>query len=78
MEALIAMALLQKKSVTLSGHETSIALETEFWTVLLAIAAERGASLAQLVRDVDDGRGSRPLASACRLTALDWALTRRS
>ena len=53
MEALIAMALLQKKSVTLSGHETSIALETEFWTVLLAIAAERGASLAQLVRDVD-------------------------
>jgi predicted DNA-binding ribbon-helix-helix protein len=72
------MALLQKKSLTLSGHETSIALEGEFWTVLQAMAAERGASLAQLVRSVDETRGPRPLASACRLAALWWALERRS
>ncbi len=68
------MALLQKKSVTLSGHETSIALEPEFWAVLQAIAAERGIKLAQLVRDVDEARLTRPLASACRLAALAWAL----
>ena len=70
--------MLQKKSVTLNGHETSIALEAEFWTVLQAMAAARAVSLAQLVRDLDEERGARPLASACRLAALDWALTERS
>jgi predicted DNA-binding ribbon-helix-helix protein len=64
---------LQKKSVTLSGHETSVALEPEFWAVLRARAEAGGTSLAQLVRDIDEARGSRPLASACRLAALAWA-----
>jgi predicted DNA-binding ribbon-helix-helix protein len=72
------MALLQKRSLTLSGHETSIALEGEFWSVLQAIAAERRVSLAALVREVDEGRGPNPLASACRLAALRWALARRA
>ena len=66
--------MLQKKSVTLSGHETSIALEAEFWAVLQTMSAARKLSLAQLVRDLDGSRGSHPLASACRLAALDWAL----
>ena len=68
------MAFLHKKSVTLSGHETSIALEAEFWAVLGRIAQERGCSLAELVRAVDEARGPRPLASACRLQALEWVL----
>ena len=70
------MPLLQKKSVTLSGHETSIALEAEFWAVLQAMALAKGASLAQLMRGLDEARGDRPLASACRLAALAWALER--
>ena len=65
-------ALLQKKSVTLAGHETSVALEPAFWAVLAEIAGSRSVSLAQLVRDIDEGRGRTPLASACRLAALDW------
>jgi predicted DNA-binding ribbon-helix-helix protein len=68
------MALLQKRSLTLSGHETSIALEPEFWAVLSTMATGRGLSLAALVREVDEGRGPRPLASACRVAALRWAL----
>jgi predicted DNA-binding ribbon-helix-helix protein len=68
------MAVLEKKSLTLSGHETSIALESEFWRVLQRMAAERGSSLAELVRSVDEARDGRPLASACRLAALRWAL----
>jgi predicted DNA-binding ribbon-helix-helix protein len=67
------MPLLQKKSITLSGHDTSIALEAEFWAVLRLLASARGLNLAQLVRSIDDARGERPLASACRLAALDWA-----
>ena len=69
------MPRLQKKSVTLSGHETSLALEPEFWRVLQAMAATQGLGLAQLVRDLDQGREDRPLASACRVAALQWALS---
>ena len=67
------MATLKKRSVLLSGHATSIALEPEFWAVLDAMAAERGASLAALIVSIDRGRGGRPLASACRVAALKHA-----
>ena len=69
------MAMLKKRSVLLSGHATSIALEPEFWTVLDAMAAERGSSLAALIVSIDRGRGERPLASACRVAALQFAAT---
>ena len=61
---------LQKRSVSLSGHRTSVALEPEFWAVLDAEAARRSVSLASLLDELDRARGSRPLASACRLAAL--------
>ena len=61
-------AMLKKKSFSLSGHRTSVALETEFWAVLEAAADP--ASLASLVAQVDAQRGPRPLASALRLHAL--------
>ena len=59
-----------KRSLNLAGHATSVALEPEFWSALEALAAARGQSLAALVRDIDLARGERPLASACRVTAL--------
>ena len=64
--------MLRKRSVSLSGHATSVALEPEFWAVLDWIAAARSLSKAQLLAEIDAGRGRRPLASACRLLALDW------
>ena len=67
------MSSLAKRSVVLAGHATSVALEPEFWAVLDQIAAARGLSKAQLLANVDANRGRRPLASACRLLALDWA-----
>ncbi|QIF81927.1 ribbon-helix-helix domain-containing protein [Brevundimonas sp. 'scallop'] len=66
------MSSLSKRSVALAGHATSVALEPEFWAVLDRIAAARGLSKAQLLAEIDAGRGRRPLASACRLLALDW------
>lgn len=65
--------MLKKRSVALSGHATSVALEPEFWAVLDDIAAERGLSHAGLLVWVDETRGRRPLASACRVLALEWA-----
>ncbi len=69
--------MLKKRSVALSGHATSVALEPEFWAVLDTIAAERGLSHAGLLVWVDETRGRRPLASACRVLALDWASGKR-
>ena len=64
------MASLKKRSILLSGHATSMALEPEFWAVLDEMAAARGVSLAGLIAQIDEGRGERPLASACRVNAL--------
>jgi predicted DNA-binding ribbon-helix-helix protein len=61
---------LKKRSFTLSGHRTSIALEAEFWAVIDASAARERISLAALVAKIDAGRGEKPLASALRLYAL--------
>ena len=65
-----AMAGLRKRSVQLSGHATSIALEPEFWAAREAMASAQGVSLAVLVGRIDEARGERGLASACRVAAL--------
>ena len=64
------MSGLKKRSLTLAGHATSLALEPEFWAVLEAMAQARGQSLAAFIAEVDVGRGERPLASACRVAAI--------
>lgn len=66
------MSTLRKRSVLLSGHATSIALEPEFWEVLDRMAEARGCSLAALIVSIDRTRGERPLASACRVAAVKF------
>lgn len=63
--------MLKKRSFTLSGHRTSVALEPEFWDVLDAEAARTGKSISAFVAEIDRARGERPLASAMRLRALE-------
>jgi len=50
------MSRLRKRSVIVSGHQTSVSLEQEFWDELAAIAAARGLSLNALVSAVDGVR----------------------
>jgi predicted DNA-binding ribbon-helix-helix protein len=69
--------VLKKRSVVLAGHATSVALEPEFWAVLDRIATARGLSHAGLLVWVDENRGRQPLASACRLLALDFVASER-
>jgi predicted DNA-binding ribbon-helix-helix protein len=61
---------LKKRSFTLSGHRTSVALEAEFWAVIDDAALKQRISLAALVAKIDATRAERPLASALRLFAL--------
>jgi predicted DNA-binding ribbon-helix-helix protein len=65
--------MLRKRSLSLAGHTTSLALEPEFWAVLAAMAADRTRSLTSVIAEIDAGRGPEPLASACRVAALAWA-----
>jgi predicted DNA-binding ribbon-helix-helix protein len=63
--------MLVKKSFSIAGHRTSVALEPEFWEVLEASARARDETLAALVMAVDAARvPERPLASALRVRAL--------
>ncbi len=60
-----------KRSFSLAGHRTSVALEEEFWTALIHIAAARHQTLTALVAAADAERSNgRPLASALRVMAL--------
>lgn len=61
---------LKKRSFSIAGHRTSVALEPEFWTTLEARARAENLSLAALVARIDAARGERPLASALRVHAL--------
>jgi predicted DNA-binding ribbon-helix-helix protein len=63
--------MLEKRSLSLAGHRTSIALEPDFWVVLAAIATERAMPLTRLIADIDAIRApEQKLASALRVFAL--------
>jgi predicted DNA-binding ribbon-helix-helix protein len=66
-----------KRSVTIAGHETSIALEPMFWRALESAAAEHALPLNALIARIDAQRlESDPppnLASAIR----QWLFARR-
>ena len=68
------MAGLVKRSFTLSGHRTSVALEAEFWAALAEAASAQGQSLSELVAALDAARDpARGLASMLRVFALQWS-----
>jgi len=64
------MSGIAKRSITLSGHRTSVSLEPEFWQALQEASAADGRSLASLVGEIDTARGSRNLSSAIRVYVL--------
>jgi predicted DNA-binding ribbon-helix-helix protein len=64
---------LAKRSISLDGHATSVALEPEFWAVLDGAATSGQISLASLIGQIDSSRGTTPLASALRVWALQHA-----
>jgi len=65
-----------KRSLSIHGHRTSLALEAEFWDVIDAAVEQSGKSFARFIRDLDDVRTSdginQNLASYLRV----WVLKR--
>ena len=61
--------MLRKRSVTISGHRTSISLEDEFWAELVYVAKQNRTSLNAIIATIDGDRKSN-LSSAIRLFIL--------
>jgi predicted DNA-binding ribbon-helix-helix protein len=60
-----------KRSLTLSGHRTSVSLEDEFWDAFREIAREKGMAVNALAAEIDAGRDLETgLATAIRLYVL--------
>lgn len=69
---------MKKRSISLYGHQTSVALEAEFWAVIDKEVDASGESFASFIRTRDDermeGGPTRNLASHLRV----WCLKRAS
>ncbi len=65
----------KRRSVMVSGHRTSVSVETAFWHELSAIAKRRGLSINALVSEIDHAR-SGSLSAAIRLYVLDEVKSR--
>jgi len=63
---------LVKRSFTLHGHRTSLALEPEFWSVIDRKAREENLSLARLIARIDGERDpEEALSSSVRVWILN-------
>ncbi|MEL7492074.1 MAG: ribbon-helix-helix domain-containing protein [Pseudomonadota bacterium] len=70
-----------KKSISIKGHQTSIALEADYWAALAEIASAEALTLPKLIARIDRERLKEDpppgLASALRVFVLRRTLTRR-
>jgi len=62
-----------KRSLSLDGHRTSLALEPEFWQAVDRLAAAGGRTTADFISGIDRDRDGRNLASAVRVAVLKAA-----
>ncbi len=70
------MSGLEKHSVLISGHRTSVSIEAPFWEELAAIATRRGISVNRLIGEIDRSRDGN-LSSDIRVFVLQELRDRR-
>jgi predicted DNA-binding ribbon-helix-helix protein len=67
--AAVVSRSVEKRSVDIAGHRTSVSLEKPFWDVLKILAERRRKSINDLIAAIDDSRSGN-LSSAVRLFIL--------
>lgn len=67
--------MLIKRSFTIQGHRTSVALEPDYWQAFDAAVAADGVTPSAWITALDEARSS-PLASAIRVELLRRARAR--
>ena len=66
---------MHKISVSLSGHQTSISLEQEFFSVLQKLANEKNTTVAAIIKSIDENRAPNTnLSSEIRIWILQQLL----
>ena len=65
---------LKKRSVRIAGHNTSVTIETPFWSALQHIAQEKCLSLNAIITEIDEQQSAESLnlSSAIRLYILQY------
>ena len=63
--------IVQKRSVTVAGHRTSVTLEGPFWESLKEISSHRGQSVNALIAEIDRQQPEN-LSSAIRVFVLAY------
>ena len=66
---MVVSSIVRKRSVKISGHATSVSIETEFWEVFKNIASKKKLSVNDLLSEIDKKRTSN-LSSAIRIFIL--------
>ncbi|MGJ8559999.1 MAG: ribbon-helix-helix domain-containing protein [Litorimonas sp.] len=73
---------MKKRSVSIHGHATSVALEPEFWAELDRAAKIEALSMSGMIRRLDDKRlleaPEQGLASYIRVWTLAWVRSEHS
>ena len=70
------MAKLRKRSITISGHRTSITIEDVFWETLKGIAKSKRMPMTDLIEEIDANRDGN-LSSALRTFAMEETLKKK-
>jgi predicted DNA-binding ribbon-helix-helix protein len=65
------------RPIIVDGHKTSVSLEDAFWNSLKEIAQSQGATVSQMVTEIDKMRQRANLSSAVRLFVLDRARSQK-
>ncbi|MBD5398993.1 ribbon-helix-helix domain-containing protein [bacterium] len=64
--------MLEKHSITLMGHKTSISIESEFWEELKQIARVQNKSINEIISSIDIGKNSGNLSSSIRIFIIQY------
>ena len=62
--------MLEKHSITITGHHTSISLEPEFWDELKSICKAENKSLGKIISEIDEMPINDNLSSKIRVFIL--------
>lgn len=65
--------MLEKHSITIMGHQTSITLEPEFWAELKNIATRENKSVGKIISEIDAPDLNENLSSNIRVFVLKKA-----
>ena len=63
--------MIEKHSITIMGHRTSVTLESEFWNELKNIAKRQNKSISQIIANIDEERKYENLSSNIRVFVLE-------